>query len=145
MTIILAALVDLLYLIICAKIQPQSVLEKKIFKGFYHIWAWRPSWSIDRNHFSHLSIPVPRRLHIKFEQHWPRGFRGEVVWNSQHFFHTNVWCPYKCRGKQTWPRCKKVKCQCTTIILTTSVDLLSPLICAKIQPQGILGSGGEDF
>ena len=24
-------------------------------------------------------------------------------------------------------------------------DLLSPIICAKIQPQGILGSGEEDF
>ena len=23
------------------------VLEKKIFKGFYHIWAWRPSLSCD--------------------------------------------------------------------------------------------------
>ena len=20
------------------------VLEKEIFKGFYHIWTWRPSW-----------------------------------------------------------------------------------------------------
>ena len=25
------------------------------------------------------------------------------------------------------------------------VDLSSPMICAKIQPQGILGSGEEDF
>ena len=24
------------------------VPEKKIFKGFYHIWAWRPSWSCDQ-------------------------------------------------------------------------------------------------
>ena len=23
------------------------VLEKKIFEVFYHIWAWRPSWSCD--------------------------------------------------------------------------------------------------
>ena len=53
--------------------------------------------------------------------------------------------PYKCMGKQTWPRRKKVKCQCTTIILATLVDLLSPMIYAKIQPQGILGSGEEDF
>ena len=52
---------------------------------------------------------------------------------------------YKSIGKQTWPRHKKVKCQCTTIILATLVDLLSPMICAKIQPQGILGSGEEDF
>ena len=37
------------------------------------------------------------------------------------------------------------KCQHTTILLATLVDLSSPMICAKIQPQGILGSGEEDF
>ena len=48
-----------------------------------------------------FNSPAPRRLHMKFEQHWPRGFRGEVVWNSQHFPHTNVWRLYKCKGEQT--------------------------------------------
>ena len=49
---------------ICAKIQPQvsSVLEKKIFKGFYHIWAWWPSWSTDRGHFSNLSFRQPKEV-----------------------------------------------------------------------------------
>ena len=89
--------------------------------------------------------PNLRRLHMKFEQHWPRGFRPEVVWNSQHFSHTNVWCPYKWLGKQTWPRHKKFKHQCTTIILANLVDLSSLMIYAKIQPQGILSSGEEDF
>ena len=44
------------------KIQPKaySVLEKKIFKGFYHIWAWRPSWSTDRDNFSNLLFPLPK-------------------------------------------------------------------------------------
>ena len=51
-----------------------------------------------------------------------------------------LWGSYKCIGKQTWPCRKKVKCQRTTIFLATSVDLLSPMICAQIQPQGILGS-----
>ena len=37
-----------------------SVLEKKIFKGFYHIWAWRPSWSMDCDHFSNFSFPQPK-------------------------------------------------------------------------------------
>ena len=92
-----------------------------------------------------LCSPKLRRLHMKFEQHWPRGFRGEIVWNSQHFSHAYVWCPYKCIGKQTWPLRKKVKRQCTTIFLAILVDLSSPMIWAKIQPQGILGSGEEDF
>ena len=37
------------------------VLEKKMFKGFYHIWAWRPSWSCDvmhdLDHLYKLSFP----------------------------------------------------------------------------------------
>ena len=37
-----------------------SVLEKQIFKGFYHIWAWRPPWSINCDHFSNLSFPQPK-------------------------------------------------------------------------------------
>ena len=48
-------------------------------------------------------------------------------------------------GKQTWPCCKKVKRQRTTILLAMTIDLPSPMIPAKVQPQGILGSGGEDF
>ena len=73
---------------------------RRRFLKVYHIWAWRPSWSMDRNYFSNLKSPLPRRrLHMKFEQHWPRDLRGEVVWNSQHFSHTNVWCSYECIGK----------------------------------------------
>ena len=82
--------------------------------------------------------PNLRRLHMKFEQNWLRGSRGGRLkfWT---FF------PYKCTRKQNWPYRKKVKCQCTTIILATLVDLLFPMIYAKIQPQGIFGFGEEDF
>ena len=37
------------------------VLEKKIFKSFYHIWAWRPSWSCDLDHLYKLSFPLPKK------------------------------------------------------------------------------------
>ena len=117
------------------------VMEKKIFKGFYHIWAWQPFWSMDHTLFSNLSFSCPWRLCIKFEQHWPGGFRGKAIWNYQHFVHTNVWGPYKCKQNQTWPRRKKVKCQCMTIILATLVDRPFQMIHAKIQPQAILGFG----
>ena len=33
--------------------------EKKIFKGFYYIWAWRPYWSCDLDHLNKLSFPHP--------------------------------------------------------------------------------------
>ena len=89
--------------------------------------------------------PVPRRLQMKFEQYWPRGYRGEVVWNSQHFSHTNVLCPYECIRKQIWPHRKKGQTSCSAIILATLVDLPFPMICAMIQPQGILGSWEEGF
>ena len=35
----------------------QPVPEKKIFKGFYHIWAWRPSWSCDQHHVIRFLFP----------------------------------------------------------------------------------------
>ena len=35
-------------------------LEKKIFEGFYHIWAWRPSWSCDPDAENKLSFPLPK-------------------------------------------------------------------------------------
>ena len=123
---------------LCKESAPRHPLfwRRRFLKVFYHIWAWWTSWSMDCDHFSNSSFPQPKRLHMKFEQHWPRGFRGEVVWNSKHFSHTKVWCPYKCIGKQTWPRRKKVKRQCTTIILAILVYLSSPMIYAKIQPEG---------
>ena len=42
------------------KITGLLVLEKKIFKGFYHIWAWRPSWSCDLDRLYKLSFPLPK-------------------------------------------------------------------------------------
>ena len=53
--------------------------------------------------------------------------------------------PIQMHRGATWPRRKKVKCQCTIIILAILVDLPSPMIYAKIQPQGILGFEEEDF
>ena len=63
--------------------------------------------------------------------------------------HARFWrerfFPYKCIGKQIWPCRKKVKRQCMIILLAILVDLLSPMSPAKVQPQGILGSGEEAF
>ena len=53
------------------------VREKKNFKGFYHIWAWRPSWSCHPNAKNKLSFT--KRLHIKFGFDRPSGFREEDV------------------------------------------------------------------
>ena len=39
--------------------------EKKIFKGMYHIWAWRPSWSCDQHHVIRFSFPCTSKLSYK--------------------------------------------------------------------------------
>ena len=81
---------------------------------------------------------------MKFEQHWPRGFRGSHLKLSTFF-------PYKCMGpiqmhtEANFTSPLKVKFPCTTIILATLVGLLSLIICAKFQLQGILGCGEVDF
>ena len=36
------------------------VLEKKIFKGVYHTWAWPPSWSCDLDSLYRLWFPLPK-------------------------------------------------------------------------------------
>ena len=53
--------------------------------------------------------------------------------------HTNAW-----ESKFDLAE-KKVKHQHRTIILAMLIDLPSPMICAKIRPQGGLVSGEQDF
>ena len=36
------------------------VLEKKIFEGVYHLWAWWPSWSCDPDAANKISLPLPK-------------------------------------------------------------------------------------
>ena len=45
--------------------------------------------------------PNLRRLHMKSEQNWLRGSRGEVVWNSEHFSHTNAQLTLPLKGQMT--------------------------------------------
>ena len=37
-------------------------------KGFYHIWAWRPSWSCDQHHVIKFSFFVPESFHTNLVQ-----------------------------------------------------------------------------
>ena len=50
---------------------------RRLLKGFYHIWAWRPSWSCDPDAANKISSPYPRRLHIKFGFDRPSSFGEE--------------------------------------------------------------------
>ena len=81
-------------------------------------------------------FPAPKRLQMKFEQHWPR---GEAIWNSHLFFF-----PYKYIGKQTWPGCKKVKCQSIYDHYFSYFGRPTvPDNLCQDSAQGILGPGEE--
>ena len=47
-------------------------------KGFYHIWAWRPSWSCDPDAANKLSFPLPKEAPHKFGFDQASGF-GEKM------------------------------------------------------------------
>ena len=40
--------------------RPSGSGEEDFLRGFYHIWAWRPSWSCDQDHLNKLSFPHPK-------------------------------------------------------------------------------------
>ena len=60
------------------------------------------------------------------------------------FAYKCIW-PIQMHGEEILPCRQKVKHQHRTIILVILVDLLSPIICAKIKAQGLFGSGEEDL
>ena len=60
----------------------QRFSRRSHLNGFYHIWAWRPSWISDQNHFSCFLFPRPLEATNEFGYTWPSGFRGEVVWTE---------------------------------------------------------------
>ena len=39
--------------------------EEDFFKGFYHIWARRPSWSCDPDAANKISFPLPKEAPYK--------------------------------------------------------------------------------
>ena len=85
------------------------VIGPLALEGFYHIWAWRPSWSCEPDPANKLSYPpIPWRLHRKFGFDWPSGFGEEYLkmvdgrttdgrWTMAHvfFFLLLLVCFYK--------------------------------------------------
>ena len=56
------------------------VPEKTIFDGFYHIWAWWPSWSCDQQHINiYIHFHVPKSLQTDLGQN------GQVVSEKSKF------------------------------------------------------------
>ena len=51
--------------------------RRRILKGFYHVWPWRPSCHVTWIIYKHIGSPFLYMLHSKFGFDWPSGFRGE--------------------------------------------------------------------
>ena len=43
-----------------------SGVEDKPYVGFYHIWAWRPSWSCDQHHVIRFLISLYLKAFIQY-------------------------------------------------------------------------------
>ena len=54
----------------------------EIFKGFYHIWVWRPSWSCDLDHLYKLLFPLPKEAPHKIKLWLAKWFQRR---------HLNLW------------------------------------------------------
>ena len=51
----------------------QRFQRRRFLKGFYHIWAWQPSWSCDQHHVNKFSFPCTCKLTYKiwlWLAHW---------------------------------------------------------------------------
>ena len=64
-----------------------------------------------------------------------------LIYKSPQYFQYKFIWPIQMHGEANLTLLLKGQ----TIILVISVDLLSPIICAKIRAQGLFGSGEEDF
>ena len=86
-------MVDLPSQMTYAKIQPQDILGSGEEDFYWFLPYMGMAAILVKEPMTILAIfhsPNLRRLHMKFEQNWPRGSREEVVWNSEHFSHTNA-------------------------------------------------------
>ena len=119
------------------------------------IWWKLAKWFLKNHDFIHVNSTVAGKYnkyklddgHLRFPIRTiltTADLQVTSILSEEKLFEILNIFPYKCIRKQNWPYCKKVKCQCTTIILATLVALLFPMIYAKIQPQGMLGFR-EDF
>ena len=57
--------------------------RRRFLKGFYHIWAWRPSWSCDHHCVNKFSFPNTWKLIYKIWLWLTQWFLRKASFNSQ--------------------------------------------------------------
>ena len=114
--------------------------------SFYHIWAWRPTWSGVENHLNKLLSPTLSSLHFKFEFNWPSDFRGclKVL--------TNGWTPdgatenerRPCLHLNTFRMYVANNSYCYTLVAKTSLVSSHLRRCLKLHKstRGVCVCGG---
>ena len=55
--------------------------RRRFLKGFHHIWAWRPSWSTDRDHFSNFSFLQTKKAPYKIWAKLAQGLQRRLFEN----------------------------------------------------------------
>ena len=59
--------------------------RRRFLKGFYHIWAWRPSWSCDLDFAIKLETPLPKEAPHKISTRSAKPFqrrRSLKLWTT---------------------------------------------------------------
>ena len=57
-------------------------VPEKTFKGFYHIWAWHPSWSCDLDHLYKLWFPLLKEAPHKIWLWLAKRFRRRSMFEN---------------------------------------------------------------
>ena len=150
------------------------VLEKKICKGFYQLWAWWPSWSCDLDYLYILSIPLPIEASYKIWLCLARRFprrrclnimviymyiaRGQgqtTSWGQNVFINVNLLSicplndilpifPIQMHWQPKLTLLKTGQGHPRVMIYVNFVELHSPMLHAKFQNHRP-SSTGEDF
>ena len=72
--------------------------RRRFFKGFYHIWAWRPSWSCDLDflytHWFPLPINASYRIWLWLAKRFQRR-RSLKLWTDRRRTDAGSWPSYK--------------------------------------------------
>ena len=107
-------------------------LWRRIFKGFYHIWAWQPSWSCDPDPANKLSFPHPIKAPSEIwlqlaQQLWRRRSLKMVDWQQTD----RPWLYQKLtnepKGSGELKKFCQNTCNKTAIGLLRQMQILEPL------------------
>ena len=106
---------------LCKDSAPRHPLfwRRRFFKGFYHIWAWRLSWSMDCDHFSILSFPqnteAPHEIWATLAQRLQKRSRLKMLINGRTHRSTDGRQTKSDHNSSSWAQLRWAKKTCKNI------------------------------